>query len=474
MLYDAFISHASEDKDEIVRSLAEGLRQHRVEVWYDEFALTPGTSLRRSIDAGLAKSRYGIVILSPHFFGKAWPEWELDGLVQRHLTGSQSVLIPIWHRVGRDEVAAHSPSLADVVAIPSSLGVDAVVRRLLRIIQPEESALVTARNLILERGHQPPVISDDWWLDAIEGAGYQDNQRWCFPVWRMSSDSSRRGERLAWIAMQHIWQEESETKPITQLTPPPEVIEFISAQPGLLEVCEAMPDVLLEFAPQLAISGCGGPIERAIETAYQRSKQEQQQRRVEGCPGGSALTRNGLCPACEDCFALRHPSFGDYDAANVACGYVIGNGAGLGPHTTAFPIIDYLIWFLSAKSHWLPRRQHAYLLQGMKDWAMWLWHGGESDSEYRGSEAGALFRWLTETKGHDRRRLPPAAASDVFDRINHCRELLGLPERTQELVDRFVAERIIEGWSDSRRQLLKRRARPHKAMNAGQQTTTVP
>ena len=55
-----------------------------------------------------------------------------------------------------------SPSLADIVAIPSSLGLDQVVKRLLAVIQPGGSALVTARNLILDRGYEPPVISDDW------------------------------------------------------------------------------------------------------------------------------------------------------------------------------------------------------------------------------------------------------------------------------------------------------------------------
>jgi TIR domain len=71
MLYDVFICHASEDKAEIARPLAERLRSRRVEVWYDEFTLTAGMSLREAIDRGLAKSRYGIVILKPGFFRKA-------------------------------------------------------------------------------------------------------------------------------------------------------------------------------------------------------------------------------------------------------------------------------------------------------------------------------------------------------------------------------------------------------------------
>ena len=49
MLYDAFICHASEDKDGFVRPLAERLVRDHVEVWYDEFSLTVGDSLRQAM-----------------------------------------------------------------------------------------------------------------------------------------------------------------------------------------------------------------------------------------------------------------------------------------------------------------------------------------------------------------------------------------------------------------------------------------
>jgi hypothetical protein len=70
MEWDVFISHASEDKEDFVRLLAERLRTHGLRVWYDDFTLTVGDSLRRSIDRGLARSRYGIVVISPNFLRK--------------------------------------------------------------------------------------------------------------------------------------------------------------------------------------------------------------------------------------------------------------------------------------------------------------------------------------------------------------------------------------------------------------------
>jgi hypothetical protein len=113
--YDVFISHATEDKDEIVRPLATELVSAGLRVWYDEFELRIGDSLRRKIDSGLAKSRFGVVVLSHAFFAKNWPQYELDGLVTREMTGEQTIL-PLWHRITKREVIAHSPSLADKVA----------------------------------------------------------------------------------------------------------------------------------------------------------------------------------------------------------------------------------------------------------------------------------------------------------------------------------------------------------------------
>ncbi|PYU30367.1 MAG: hypothetical protein DMG31_14095 [Acidobacteria bacterium] len=131
--WDIFISHASEDKDEIARPLAEALRARGLSVWYDEFSLRLGDSLRRSIDQGLAHSDYGVVILSPHFFEKHWPQQELNGLTTREVDG-RKVIIPIWHRLGFAEVREQSPTLADRFAAITNSGLEAVVEKILDAI----------------------------------------------------------------------------------------------------------------------------------------------------------------------------------------------------------------------------------------------------------------------------------------------------------------------------------------------------
>jgi hypothetical protein len=113
--YDVFISHATEDKDDVVRPLANALVEGGLRVWYDEFELRIGDSLRRKIDAGLATSRFGVVVLSHSFFAKNWPQYELDGLVTREMTGEQ-IILPLWHQITKAEVISYSPPLADKVA----------------------------------------------------------------------------------------------------------------------------------------------------------------------------------------------------------------------------------------------------------------------------------------------------------------------------------------------------------------------
>jgi len=128
--WDAFVSHASEDKDAFARPLAEALRSRELRIWFDEFTLTVGDSLRRSIDRGLAHSKFGIVVLSPKFFAKEWPQKELDGLVAREVNG-RKVILPVWHDIDAESIRKFSPMLADRVAISSSAGIDAVVEALM-------------------------------------------------------------------------------------------------------------------------------------------------------------------------------------------------------------------------------------------------------------------------------------------------------------------------------------------------------
>lgn len=152
MEYDIFISHASEDKDSFVRPLANALAKQKYKIWYDEHSLKIGDSLSEKIDAGLANSKYGVVVLSKNFFRKEWPKRELRGLVAKETEG-QGKILPIWHNIEKSEILKYSPTLADLIAIKSILGVNHVSKEISQIITiqktPEEGA-VTIMNSLLQ------------------------------------------------------------------------------------------------------------------------------------------------------------------------------------------------------------------------------------------------------------------------------------------------------------------------------------
>lgn len=114
--YDVFICHASEDKDAIVDPLADELETWGLDVWYDRFQLEIGDSLTGSIDEGLSSSKFGVVVLSEHFFGKEWTEHELNGLRQRQVREEGPVILPLLYGISPDAVYDYSPTLADVYA----------------------------------------------------------------------------------------------------------------------------------------------------------------------------------------------------------------------------------------------------------------------------------------------------------------------------------------------------------------------
>lgn len=137
--YDVFISHASEDKDEVARPLAEMLQSRGLRVWFDEMELRLGDSLRRGIDRGLSQSRYGLVVLSPYFLSKDWPNKELDGLVARE-DGNTKVILPIWHKVSKEDIEKYSPILAGKLAAPTSKGLTYIVDQVVREVEATRHA----------------------------------------------------------------------------------------------------------------------------------------------------------------------------------------------------------------------------------------------------------------------------------------------------------------------------------------------
>jgi hypothetical protein len=139
-------------------------------VWYDDFVLEPGDSLRESIEKGVGSSDYGVVILSEPFFAKRWPQQELNGLFGRDLESPRRFLIPIWHGIDAKRVRWHAPMLADRVALPSSLGVSEIAQRIMSLLVGDEErrrwdGSTLARHAYNHRYYNPP--------DDIPRFGYE-------------------------------------------------------------------------------------------------------------------------------------------------------------------------------------------------------------------------------------------------------------------------------------------------------------
>jgi hypothetical protein len=446
MLYDLFISHATEDKDGFVRQLAERLKEENVEVWYDEFSLNIGDSLRESIDRGLSQSHFGLVVLSPNFFKKKWTKRELNALFAREEDG---VILPIWHQINRAGILEHSPMLADIVALNSDKGLDFVTEKIIKKIHPQGSPLIVARDELIYFGLKPPVVTDEYWLDVIEASNRIPNGgvaipeqstwgRWTFPLPNLNSHGEYRGVRLAWTAMQLEWEREAEKQKITQITNPKKVLAFIERMPGLKEVCHKYTGLLAEYAPQLTIKGFGGEFEAYFEEMLRKSIAKQKKLQQQNSPSGTGLTTDKKVPLCDQEISLRHDKFGNYEPGFITCSFV--QGELMGPQTRYYEHFDYLVWLLSSESDWLPHEIKKFLLSGFKEWTVWCQYPMHQ-------ETGATFRYaLCKAKKISDFKLTSKIKQSLVNLIQESVKNLRLKEKPEEILNNFIKENLVEAF----------------------------
>jgi len=156
---DVFISHAGEDKEDVARPLADALARLGWSVWLDELELKLGDSLSRQIDAALARSRFGIVILSPAFFEKEWPQRELAGLAARELATGAKVILPVWHDVDHEYIAERSPLLADRLGVMTSIGIDKIALKVADVLG--EDAPGEPSEVVVGNDNEPGDAAED-------------------------------------------------------------------------------------------------------------------------------------------------------------------------------------------------------------------------------------------------------------------------------------------------------------------------
>lgn len=108
-LRDVFLCHAWDDRKGAAKELHDLLELKGVSVWFSEKDVFLGSSLLREIDKGLAKSRVGIVLVTPSFLkrvkGEGIADKELSALLARDL------LVPIVHDTTFEDLREVSPLL---------------------------------------------------------------------------------------------------------------------------------------------------------------------------------------------------------------------------------------------------------------------------------------------------------------------------------------------------------------------------
>ncbi len=106
---DVFLCHAWDDRKESAKELHDLLEAKGVSVWFSEKDVFLGTSLIREIDKGLAKSKVGIVLVTPKFINRV----QNEGIADKELSAllARDLLVPIVHNTTFDALREVSPLL---------------------------------------------------------------------------------------------------------------------------------------------------------------------------------------------------------------------------------------------------------------------------------------------------------------------------------------------------------------------------
>lgn len=137
--YDAFISHAVEDKIPIANELCAKLENAGLRIWYSGKELGVGDSIEKTIEKGLHRSRYGIVILSPTYLAKNWTIREFYTLLAKEIE-EHKVILPVLYNVTVDDLKNKDLLMADRFAVNADRGLDFVVAKLVGEIRKQKVA----------------------------------------------------------------------------------------------------------------------------------------------------------------------------------------------------------------------------------------------------------------------------------------------------------------------------------------------
>ena len=148
VIYDAFICHASEDKEEFARPFNDALIKRELSIFFDEMTIEWGDQLIEKIEFGISCCKYGVIILSPNFF-KNWPLAELDAFFERQKEEKKKIILPLFHKITVDEIKKEhrfNPNifeLTNIMALSTDLySIDEIADKLEKMIKSSEKHIM--------------------------------------------------------------------------------------------------------------------------------------------------------------------------------------------------------------------------------------------------------------------------------------------------------------------------------------------
>jgi hypothetical protein len=135
---DYFLCHAWNDRKEVAKELYDMLVSQGASVWFSEKDVLLGSTLMREIDKGLAKSRTGIVLVTPAFLQALLKM----GVADKELSAllSQGKLVPVLHETTFEELYKVSPLLASRAGLNTAEeSMSDIAARLAELAAPPES-----------------------------------------------------------------------------------------------------------------------------------------------------------------------------------------------------------------------------------------------------------------------------------------------------------------------------------------------
>ncbi len=137
-MYDVFLCHASEDKEKIVEPLYQELSKIGIHAFYDTKEIGWGDSLVGVINKALLKSKYVIAVMTDSSVGKAWPQQEINSVLNGDISGGTKRLLPLIYG-NKDNILGNNFLMNDKLYVEWKNNPDEIAKKVQELLTHNES-----------------------------------------------------------------------------------------------------------------------------------------------------------------------------------------------------------------------------------------------------------------------------------------------------------------------------------------------